>query len=225
MSRMKWVFCCAVVAATAVAARISAEDLFGALEGPSDDAPTASGALHPEGDSEGELSVASGASTRRRENEARIEAILDQPLKTPLIFADTPLDHLIDVVSDDYDVQIVIDRAAFDALALSPEVEITVSLRNITLRSAFDLLLSATPSTEDLTFLVDDEVLLITSKDVAESRLQVRVYRVDDLIRDDVNGRLDFDSLTDLIIATVAQDSWAENGTGEGEVRSWGEQS
>ena len=78
---------------------------------------------------------------------------------------------------------------------------------------------------EQTVYIVDDELLLITTHEEAEKRLDVRVYRVDDLVvsaRDELHlwrDEAESDSLIDLIVATVEHESWMENGTGEGEIQ------
>lgn len=155
----------------------------------------------------------------------RIEWILDQPLKSPLQYPETPLNTITGILSEEYDLPIVFDTAALDAIAVSPEVEVSVSLANVTLRSALELILK---QVEDLTFIVDKEVLMFTTEDEAMTRLEVRVYRVDDLLRE--RGPEDaaaiyedrFDALQDIIVSTVEHDSWTKNGTGEGEILQFG---
>ncbi len=112
--------------------------------------------------------------------EERIEAALDQSLKAPLDFTELPLIEILNTLQDQYDIPIVFDNAALDEVAISPDTEITVSLRNITLRSALKLMLQQ-PGVEDLTYVIDSEVLLITTIDRAESTLTIRMHRVDDL--------------------------------------------
>jgi hypothetical protein len=75
------------------------------------------------------------------------------------------------------------------------------------LRSALRLLLRA----EGLTYMVRDEVLLITTPDEAANKLTTMVYQVADLVlppgttdRD----MADFDSLIDLITSTIQPTTW-----------------
>ncbi|QDT71413.1 STN domain-containing protein [Lacipirellula limnantheis] len=155
--------------------------------------------------------------------ERRIEAALDSPLKAPLEFIATPLNQVTQVLSEDYDLPIVIDVAALDAVASSPEVEVNSSIGNVTLRSALDLMLRNTGE-GDLTYIIDKEVLMITTQEEAEKRLQILVYRVDDLIDSDrfattAERDAGVDQLNEVIVATVEHESWMENGTGEGEIQ------
>lgn len=158
---------------------------------------------------------------QRREAEQMINDALDKPLVTDLSYVETPLDQITSAISAAYDIPIVFDTVALDSLAISPEVEVTVSLRNITLGAALTLLFR---EVEDLTYIVDNEVLLITSTDAAAERIQTRVYNVSDLVGDSAGLGLSdaststFDELIDALIANVEYDSWRNNGAGQGQI-------
>lgn len=217
-----WVACCAVriaVALLVVAANAAVataqpgdSDPFGDFEGRSPVAPKPEG----RGEQQRVAGRAQSPQPTRWQNEGRIEAELDRILPEPLDFMEIPLVELMQIIAEQYEIQVVFDTAALDSLAISPETEVTVKLRDISLHSALDLVLSSSPETEELTYLVDDEVLLITSEDEAQARLEVRVYRVDDLIRNEQTGMLDFDRVIELLATTVEHDSWQQNQTGEG---------
>ncbi len=113
------------------------------------------------------------------EAESRIFEALRKPLISPLQFPQTPLNTIMGLISDEYDIPIVFDTAALDAVAVSPDQEIDVDIGGVTLRSALDLMLK---QVEDLTYVVDNEVLLITTEDEANTKLQVKVYPVADLV-------------------------------------------
>jgi hypothetical protein len=153
---------------------------------------------------------------------AHIEAALIRPLKSPLQYEDQPLNEVITVLAEEYDIPILFDNAALESVAISPESEISINLRNITLRSALNLMLRQ-PGLEELTFIIDDEVLLITTKEKANERMTVEVYRVDDLtrgIQQSFGGdKNPYSSLVEVVTHCVAFDTWMVNGSGEGEVR------
>lgn len=117
----------------------------------------------------------------RSDAEERIQTALREPLKAPLDFPELPLNEIINTLQEEYEIPIVFDTAALDEVAISPETEVTVNLRNITLRSALNLMLKQ-PGIEDLTYVIDEEVLLITTEDRANSTLKVKVYPVADLV-------------------------------------------
>jgi len=110
------------------------------------------------------------------EAEQRIREELENP--TTLEFVDEPLSGVMLYLRDLHDIQIVVDERALDQLGLSSDTPITVNLRDISLRSALRLMLREL----DLTYLVQDEVLLITTIDDAADRLTTKVYPVADLV-------------------------------------------
>ena len=67
-----------------------------------------------------------------------------------------------------------------------------------------------------LSYVIQDEVLLITTAEAADCKLAARIYPVADLVATgrDEKGDLaaDFDSLEDLIRSTVQSSSWDEVG-------------
>jgi len=149
--------------------------------------------------------------------ERRIEAALDSPLRAPFDFVAQPLSDVVRIISEDYDIPIMIDATSLDAVASSPDVEVTISIGNVTLRSALELMLKSAGE-GDLTYIIDKEVLMITTQEEAEMRLEVVVYRVDDLLDGD---DATCDRLIDVIVSSVEHESWMENGTGEGEALSF----
>lgn len=116
--------------------------------------------------------------------EQKIQEALRSPLKLPLDYVEIPLNQIIQAIADDYNIPIVFDRQALEALAISEETEITVNLRNITLRSAMEIMLR---QVEDLTYIIDNEVMMITSEDEAQQRLTVKAYPVADLVLPIIN--------------------------------------
>ncbi|MCA9261003.1 MAG: VWA domain-containing protein, partial [Planctomycetales bacterium] len=111
--------------------------------------------------------------------ETTIYETLRQPLRARLEYPQTPLNIVTQEIADVYSIPIVYDRAALEAVAISEETEVDINVSNITLRSALDLVLK---QVEGLTYIVDNEVLLITTEEVAEERLTVKVYPVADLV-------------------------------------------
>ena len=86
----------------------------------------------------------------------------------------------------------------------------TRQLDGITLRSALNLMLSAL----DLTYVIEDEVLLITTPDVASRALVTKIYPVGDLLaahegKAQAEG---FKALTQAIRSTIRPNSWSTVG-------------
>ncbi len=151
----------------------------------------------------------------------RIEAALQEPLKAPLEYEDQPLNEVISALQEQYDIPIMFDSAALEEVAISPDMEVTFSFRNISLRSALNHILRQ-PGLEDLTYTIDDEVLLITTEEKANERLIVAVYQVDDLVDVDAERKTEknspFSPLVKVIMQSVEYDTWMSNGSGEGEI-------
>jgi hypothetical protein len=190
---------------------VTAEDPFGAA---------ASETPAPASDEADPLAGEPATEDASNAAQLRIEAALHQRLKSPLVFPETPLSIIMQVLSDEYEFPILFDTMALEAIAQSPETEVTAAYSNITLRSALELLLG---QCEDLAYIIDDEVLLITSEDEAETRLEVLVYRVDDLVSRHPDGDAipldaDYDDLIEVIVGSVESDSWEATGSGEGTI-------
>lgn len=54
-----------------------------------------------------------------------------------------------------------------------------------------------------------------------DSRLIVKTYPVGDLVANNPVAAADFDSLIDLIVATISPADWTANGTGAGEIQPY----
>ena len=216
MSKCPGALACALVVVVMGAMVVAQEeDPFG--EGAEATAPAAPAADAPAADP----ATANYSPSAAQE---RIEHSLEQPLRSPLSFVQTPLSEVMEQIREEFDIPILFDVAALEASAISPDVEVTIELNNIRLRTALDLMLK---QLENLTYIIDQEVLLITTQDEADQRLRVVVYRVDDLVRVDNEGSVnspdsyDFDPLIDILLSSIEKDSWEENGTGEGEMHSY----
>lgn len=153
--------------------------------------------------------------------EAKILAALGQP--TVVDFADHPLSDVADFLKRKHQIEIQLDNKALTDAGVGSDTPITMQLGGITLRSLLRLMLREL----DLTYVVRDGFLLITSKTEAENILRVKVYPVADLVSDSEfrprvraaqNVVEDYSSLTNLITSTVAPTTWDE-GTGPGSIK------
>ncbi|MEN0110340.1 MAG: hypothetical protein AAF805_06415, partial [Planctomycetota bacterium] len=110
-------------------------------------------------------------------SEKAIEEALRSQLNTRLEFTDTPLDQVVAYLRDEYEIEVQLDNVALDIEGLGPDEPITFNAGNISLRSAMQRMLGDL----DLTYVIDNEVLLITSLEAAQSKLRRKVYPVADL--------------------------------------------
>jgi hypothetical protein len=144
-------------------------------------------------------------------NSQRLAAML-QKLRSPgkLNCREMPLDELADYLSDLHDVPIVLNFRALENAGLKKTWPITRTMEGVSLHS----LLATALSDLDLTYVIEDGLIEITTPDDAESRLWTVAYPVHDLVT--TEGGPDYSPLIDLIVATIVPDSWADVG-GPGE--------
>ena len=180
---------------------------------PAEKPPLAEGSNHDKTDASSEL-----CQCINRDNAAstkRIEQALAGPLhSTGLDYADQPLGDVVTQLGDEYGIPIQIDKAALEEAGIATDSAINVTLHNISLRSALKLMLRKLP----LTWIIQDEVLMITTKEDAEKDLDTCVYNVQRLV--DESDPKSVKALIDAIQACVACDTWAVNGGGQAEVQA-----
>ncbi len=147
---------------------------------------------------------------------AKIKRALHAPLHSQgLDFRETPLKDVVTQLQDDYGIPIQIDTPALDEVGISADEPVTVKLHNISFRSALELMLK----NYNLTYVIEDEVLIITTPDAAEKDLKTCVYDVGTMVG---NRGVHLDALVDAIQACVASETWAANKGGQSEIRAIG---
>lgn len=109
-------------------------------------------------------------------NEQRIRSALDD--ETEIEFVDTPLKDAMDYLADLHNITIILDEVAISDEGIATDEPINMILSGITLRSALKIVLERL----DLTWIIEDEVMKITSATAAEEKLETRVYPVADLV-------------------------------------------
>lgn len=144
--------------------------------------------------------------------ERKIEEALASP--TVLEFQETPLQDVVDYLKHYHEINIQFDEKAMNDVGVATDTAITRELKNISLRSALELVLPEL----DLTYLVENEVLLITTEEEAgsEEHMLTKVYPVADLITrvpvppgaESPWEPADYDSMIEMITSTVAPTTW-----------------
>lgn len=128
-------------------------------------------------------------------NELRAEAVAEMKIRKALLeptsieFIETPL---IDFLQEQHGIQIEVATTALDASGLGSDTPVTRDLKGITLRAALNIMLKDL----ELTYVIQDEILQITTYEDAEQNAVTRIYDVDDLLADD-------QSVDDLIDAVT----------------------
>ena len=130
--------------------------------------------------------------------EIRILEVLRQDVSYQ--FDNETLADAIDSIASDLQIPIVFDNEALSEETIDPTSE-TVSLppvNNLSLASSLNIMLGDL----GLTFLVKNEVLVVTTETAAEEHLVTRVYRRDP------NWKLTEDQMTHAIESAVVPNSW-----------------
>jgi general secretion pathway protein D len=127
--------------------------------------------------------------TNRRESRNRQEGVrrtekeleIEQKLRTPvqLQYEDVPLGEVMRSLGDYADVNLHLDPQGLAEEGVTTDTPITINLREeISLKSAINLILRHL----NLTYVIQDEVLLITSEHLRDFKLVTVTYNVADLV-------------------------------------------
>ncbi|MBI1346394.1 hypothetical protein GC163_08895 [bacterium] len=108
--------------------------------------------------------------------EQRISSELNS--RTDLAFNDVALSEAIDFLKDYHQIPIIIDTTALEDDGIDSSEPVSIELSGISLRSALRLLLEP----KGLTYVIEDEVMKITTETKANETLSTRVYPVADLV-------------------------------------------
>jgi hypothetical protein len=143
--------------------------------------------------------------------EAKIEKALAS--MTQLEFVDAQLEDVIDYLKETHKIEILLDKRVLEDVNVTRETPVTINVKGVCLRSALRLMLRNMQP--EMTYIVRDEVLLITTPEVESEELVTRVYPVGDLVacRDEHDAIWDdYDTLIDVITGTVKPTSWEDVG-------------
>lgn len=157
---------------------------------------------------------------------SEIEKALAKPAECD--FVDTPLKDVADFLADGHAIIILIDRRALADVGIGDDTPVTLKVKGVSLEAALRLMLKEI----DCTYVIRDEVLLITTPEESESELAMRIFPVYDLVYSDDEdfvasfqfgygiGDMEYESLIELIIVTVRPTTWEEVG-GPGSIEAY----
>lgn len=144
------------------------------------------------------------------ETEAEIRIMESLEEKTELEFVDEPLAFIFQVIKERHEIPVHFDTNALEDESLDPTSDIaSIDVSGIKLKNALVLMLDRL----SLTYLVRNEVLVITSKNKAEETLITRMYRIAE------NWEVDEEDFADTILRMVGPDSWDSVG-GPGAIKA-----
>ncbi|MBX3413505.1 MAG: hypothetical protein KF708_12515 [Pirellulales bacterium] len=150
------------------------------------------------------ISIYLDSPDRRHEDEIR--QLLTAP--TMIDMVEVPLADVIAYLSDYHHLQILLDRRGIEEAGCDGGVPITLKVKNISLESALNLMLDDL----DLTWIIENGVLRITSHDRAEQHLTARLYPVSDLVAKQPDGTVAYEPLVRVLTKTIAPSTWDEVG-------------
>jgi len=156
------------------------------------------------------------------EEEARrkIEAALDK--RVTWNFVEKPLSDVLSELTKVHGLPARFDFKALEDAGAATDNPITFRLANVPLREALRALLRQI----DLTYVIQHEMLLVSTPEKANADLNTVVYRVNDLVRPaggaatDSATEADFESLIEAITTTIGPTMWDESG-GPGSIKEF----
>jgi len=145
---------------------------------------------------------------------AELESVLREPTRIDL--HEVSLADAVDRIGKQHAINIWLDQRALGDVAIDSSAPVTFhNHKAIPLASALRRIFDDF----EMTFVIQDAGLMITSKEKAAKTLSTRVYRIDHLVE---TGRRQKQSVSDLIQTieeTICPDSWDTNSGGPGAIR------
>jgi RNA polymerase sigma factor (sigma-70 family) len=126
-----------------------------------------------------------------RPSEQRIANALTE--QTQMEFVDVPLSEGIEFLSDLHAIPAVIDEQALEEEGIPLDEPINRVISGVSLESGLNLILDPL----GLTYVVEDEVMKITTQTVADAKQEIRVYPVGTLVD---AGLLETETMSELLL-------------------------
>jgi hypothetical protein len=138
-----------------------------------------------------------------------IEDTIEQALRetVEVEFSQATLQDVARLVADRFGIPIHLDMRGLEDSGIDKSTSFTLKRKGSTLASTLTHLLEPF----DCTFCIDSDALVITSMAQAEGILTTRIYDVRGIVDTD-NGMADFDSLIDVVMSAIDQDTWDQYG-------------
>ncbi len=143
----------------------------------------------------------SGGETQIKRTEEN-RAMLAQQIQYDL--PGIPLNNAVAWLSEELDVQFILNSAELDLVGVDPEIPIQLGSGLSSAREILDRILSPL----ELAYIVRESAIEITSKDDANSSLAMRFYDLSYVLPNSSNA----EALMNAIQQTVTPDSWLVNG-------------
>lgn len=122
------------------------------------------------------LSVATGSAAAAPRDRA-LDRTLPEMKFTGVTFGDA-----IDFVRDVGGLNIHVNWKALEQEGVTADAPVNIRLRAVSLRKVLNLLLSEAGGSDRIAFYMEDGVVEVTTRDLADKKVYTRVYPVDDLV-------------------------------------------
>lgn len=129
-----------------------------------------------------------------------------------LRFQGTTLGDAIDFLRDVSQANIVVNWKALDTIGVSKDTPLNLHLADISLAKSLDLILDEASGGDSVTYYVDDGVIEITTRELADHNMVTRVYDVEDLIMEIP----DFNNAPQFSLDASQNQSGSSSGGGSG---------
>jgi len=129
-----------------------------------------------------------------------IEAVVADE-RTEFEFTDTPLEEVLQFLGSKHGVNVLLDSTAISVAGVAKDYPVNMSVKGITLASGLNLLLQPL----DLTYVVKDEVLMITTNDAARNKRETRIYDVRRLMQAGYDPKLLADVVRKVLQAQAGE--------------------
>jgi hypothetical protein len=93
-----------------------------------------------------------------------------------------PLSQALDYIAGAVSVNFDVNWKALEAMNIGRTTPITVHLRDVPVRKLLKTMLSAASPEDKLTYYIDDEIVEITTRELADQQLILKVYPAADLV-------------------------------------------
>lgn len=115
----------------------------------------------------------------------RADAVVSRQLNSrlpELNFQGVTLADALDFMRDVSGANITVNWKALEATGITKDAQVNLHLNGITLRKALEMVLTEASGGDTVTYVVDQGVIEITTRDLADHMMVTRVYPVEDLL-------------------------------------------
>jgi len=93
-----------------------------------------------------------------------------------------PLSDALDSIAKSAGVNFDVNWKAMEALNIGRTTAVSAHLRDVTVRKLLKTLLTSASPEDKLAYYIDDEIVVVTTREVADQQLVIKVYPVADIL-------------------------------------------